>query len=108
MPDNWTVSRNNDGNNYEVRVYSALREAGAAGRWMTNLEIADAAGIAERTARKHTMRLTKIGILEQLTTYPSHQFKLCNASLLPEGSDGRVAWSELEAAARLEAGGHQP
>lgn len=102
------MSSSNDSNNHEARAYKALQKAGAAGRWMTNIEIATAAGIAERTARKHTSRLTQLGVLEQLTTYPSHQFKLRAASELPEGSEGKAALVELEAAAaRLDTGRHR-
>jgi DNA-binding IclR family transcriptional regulator len=58
---------------HEVRVYLALK---AAGGWLTNAEVAAAAGVAGRTARLHTLRLARLGVIDQAEVFPAHRFRL--------------------------------
>lgn len=86
------VNKPND-HSHMARVYGALRNAGG---WLTNVEIAEAAGVAERTARKHTAKLAALGLVDMVNAYPSHQFKLRAPARLDR--DGQNAMAELEKA----------
>lgn len=57
---------------HEAKVFQVLR----ADRWMTNHEIAAAAGVAPRTARLHTLRLQQLGIADVAEVFPGHRFRL--------------------------------
>ena len=59
---------------HEVRVFSAI-EANPQ-EWLTNAEIAMLAKVAPRTARLHTNRLVKLGILDFAEVFPAHRFQL--------------------------------
>lgn len=58
---------------HEVRVYVALK---AAGGWLTNTEIAEAAKVAARTARAHTLKLVRLGVLDLAEVFPAHRYRL--------------------------------
>lgn len=58
---------------HEVKVCAALIAAGST--WLTNREIADKAAIPARTVRLHTLRLTKLGLLDQAELFPGHRFR---------------------------------
>lgn len=58
---------------HEVRVYVALK---AAGGWMTNAEIAEAAEVAPRTARAHSLKLVRLGVLDLAEVFPAHRYRL--------------------------------
>jgi len=58
---------------HEVRVALALREWPDV--WLTNREISAAARVAERTARMHTLRLVKLGVIDQAKVFPAHRYR---------------------------------
>lgn len=58
---------------HDVKVYLVLK---SADRWLTNREIAKAAGVADRTARAKTIRMVRLGILDQAELYPGHRYQL--------------------------------
>ncbi len=63
---------------HEARLYRVFTAAPAS--WLTNREVAEAAKIAERTARLHTLRLVQLGILDLAEVFPAHKFKLAQAA----------------------------
>jgi len=63
---------------HEVSVYQALK---SAGRWMTNKEIHEAIdNIAQRTVRSHTLKLVKLGLVDQAEVFPGHRYKWSDKS----------------------------
>jgi DNA-binding IclR family transcriptional regulator len=58
---------------HEVKIYLALRSK--PDTWLTNREISESAGVVERTTRMHTLRLVKLGMLEQAEVFPAHRFR---------------------------------
>ena len=62
--------------------------------WMTNLDIAEAAGVAERTARKHTSRLATQGVIEHDPSYPAHAFRF-NPETVPDEAKALVSRLDL-------------
>ena len=44
--------------------------------WMTNKQIAELAGVAERTARQHTFNLVKLGVLDLAEVFPAHKYRM--------------------------------
>lgn len=59
---------------HEVRVFIALENLGTA--WATSKEIARASAVAERTARAHLLKLSKLGIAETAEMFPAHRYQL--------------------------------
>jgi hypothetical protein len=59
---------------HEARLYRVFTAAPTS--WLTNREVAEAAKIAERTARLHTLRLVQLGILDLAEVFPAHKFRL--------------------------------
>lgn len=59
---------------HEVRLYRAVMSAN--GQWLTSRALAEAAGIADRTARAHTQKLVNLGILDVAEVFPGHRFRL--------------------------------
>jgi DNA-binding transcriptional ArsR family regulator len=69
---------------HEIRVFKAVKDAG---RWITNHEIASAAGkISERTVRAHTLKLVKLGLIDQAEVFPSHRYRLAEKAAKRNGS----------------------
>lgn len=58
---------------HEVRVFLALK--GKPEEWLTNKEISAASGVNERTTRLHTLRLVRLGMLEQAEVFPAHRYR---------------------------------
>ena len=58
---------------HQVRIYVALKDANA---WMTNKQIAELAGVAERTARQLTFNLVKLGVLDLAEVFPAHKYRM--------------------------------
>jgi hypothetical protein len=58
---------------HETAIYRVLH--GSAPRWLTNAEIAKAAGVARRTARLHTQRYAELGLIERAAVFPGHRFR---------------------------------
>ena len=42
---------------------------------MTNKEIAEKAHVAVRTARAHTFKLVKLGLVDMAEVFPAHRFR---------------------------------
>lgn len=59
---------------HEVKLYRVFTDTPS--EWLTNKEVAASSGVAERTARMHTLRLVKLGILDLAEVFPAHRFKL--------------------------------
>ncbi len=62
--------------------------------WMTNVDVSEAAAVAERTARKHTMRLAKQGVIEHDDSYSAHAFRF-NPEAVSEDAKALVSRLEL-------------
>jgi hypothetical protein len=68
------VMRNGRISPHEVRLLLALRREPV--RWHTNRALADSAEVSERTARAHTARLAKIGVVEVERVFPGNRCRL--------------------------------
>ena len=82
---------------HETRVFLALKKADC---WLTNAEIAQAAGVALRTARHHAFRLTKLCIAEVAALFPEYRYRLT-------GSGDRNYLARLKAACAVYNGTSQ-
>lgn len=80
---------------HELRICSFLRSP--PDKWSTNNEIAKAASVSDRTARAHTLRLVKLGMIDQAKVFPSHRFRWSTKA------DKRNAayWERLKMAAEV-------
>ena len=58
---------------HQIKVYQAAKDHGG---WLTAKEIAEAAGVARRTAAHHALRFVNIGVFEQAEVFPAHRYKL--------------------------------
>jgi DNA-binding transcriptional ArsR family regulator len=59
---------------HELKVVNALRFN--PDRWLGNRDITKMIGsISERTVRAHTLKLVKLGLLDQAEVFPSHRYK---------------------------------
>jgi hypothetical protein len=58
---------------HEVRVYLAYKSATG---WLTAREVAAKSGVAERTARAHSLKLVKLGVLDQAEVFPAHRYRI--------------------------------
>lgn len=67
----------NEISEHEVRIYLTLKNSGT---WMTNAEIADTANVAPRTARAHTLKLVKLGILDLAEVFPAHRYRIASTA----------------------------
>lgn len=80
---------------HEVKVVLALR--GKPDQWLTNKEISEVSGVNGRTTRMHTVRLVKLGMLEQAEVFPAHRYRWST-----KASKRNVAYSQrLETAAEV-------
>ena len=59
---------------HHVKVFLAFKAHPLV--WYSNLEIADLSGVAHRTARLHTAKLAKAGVLDQEQVFPGYRFRL--------------------------------
>jgi len=55
------------------RVYVSVKSANC---WMTAKDIAQAAKVADRTARSHALRLVNLGVFDQAEVFPAHRYKI--------------------------------
>lgn len=58
---------------HEVKTFMVLRDSPDV--WMTNAEISAKSGVNPRTTRLHTLRLVKLGMLEQAEVFPAHRYR---------------------------------
>ena len=61
----------NEVSSHEVLVYREL----AKGEWITSNAIAEATGVAPRTARAHALKLVRLGIVDQAEVFPGHRYR---------------------------------
>jgi hypothetical protein len=74
MANKGATMERNEISTHEVRVYLALKSM--PDKWLTNLEISNLSnGVSPRTVRAHTLRLVKLGILDQAEVFPAHRYK---------------------------------
>lgn len=63
---------------HEVAVYHTLWRS--PGTWLTNTEVAVRSGVAPRTARLHTFRFVKLGLIDQIQVFPSYRYRLSDSA----------------------------
>lgn len=61
---------------HEVQIFRLL--SGHSERWFTNKEIAEEAKVAERTAREHSSRMVKLGLLDMKELFPGYRYRWAN------------------------------
>lgn len=59
---------------HEVAVYKALLNAGDT--WLSNKQIAELADVSLRTARAHTLKLVRLGVLDQAEVSPGYRYRM--------------------------------
>lgn len=59
---------------HEVKLYRSF--TGSPEKWVSNRDVAQMTGVAERTVRMHTLRLVNLGILDMAEVFPAHRFRL--------------------------------
>ncbi len=59
---------------HEVKFWLALVQN--QNKWLSNSELGAASGVATRTARMYTLKLTRLGMLDAAEVFPSHRFRL--------------------------------
>jgi predicted transcriptional regulator len=60
----------------EAKVYKHLRNNPQS--WMTNRDIELAVNIPARTVRAETLKLVKLGIIDQRELFPGHRYRWCD------------------------------
>jgi DNA-binding transcriptional ArsR family regulator len=63
---------------HQAKLYMVARKNPS--RWFTTRELAEASGIAIRTASMHASRLVKLGVLEVRELFPGHRFRLAQTA----------------------------
>jgi hypothetical protein len=67
----------NEISRHEIEAFSALTRP--AQSWKTNAELgAECPHVAQRTMRAITLKLVKLGILDQAEVFPAHKFRLAD------------------------------
>lgn len=60
---------------HEIKVFGVLAAAPSA--WFTNADIAaKVKGVSPRTVRAHTLKLVRLGLVDQAEVFPAHRFRL--------------------------------
>ena len=60
---------------HEAKAYNFIKQQTG---WVTHGQIAEGAGIAERTARAYTVKWGRLGVIEQAAVFPGHRYKLAD------------------------------
>lgn len=58
----------------QCRAFRFLQETKS--RWITSVELATGAKIAERSARQYAKRFVDLGIIDQAEVFPGHRYRL--------------------------------
>lgn len=58
---------------HEVAVFEAVR---ASGEWLTSIEIAEKAGVAQRTARAHAAAMAKVGLFDVKPLFGGYRYRV--------------------------------
>lgn len=59
---------------HEVKLFLAIK--GRDGKWATSRDLAAEAGVAERTARAHLLKLVNLNVLDVAEVFPAHRYRL--------------------------------
>jgi hypothetical protein len=62
---------------HEANIYGVF--LASRGRWFTAKEIAEAAAVADRTARMHCRRFADLGIVDHAAVFPGHRYRLAES-----------------------------
>ncbi len=57
----------------EAKFFVAIQQNA---EWSTSRELAEKAGIADRTARAHALKLVRLGLLDVAEVFPAHRYRL--------------------------------
>lgn len=80
---------------HELRICAFLRSP--PDKWSTNNEIAQAASVSPRTARAHTLKLVKLGMIDQAEVFPAHRYRWSDKAEKRNAS----YWTRLKMAAEV-------
>jgi predicted ArsR family transcriptional regulator len=58
---------------HELKVFDFVSKSNA---WVAANEIAESTGVAPRTARAHSLKLTKLGLFDVAEVFPAHRYRL--------------------------------
>ena len=58
---------------HEAKIYLVLRQR--PDEWLTGEELSEKSGVNPRTCRMHTVRLVKLGVIEQVRLHPAHRYR---------------------------------
>jgi hypothetical protein len=62
---------------HEIEVFRILKQGG----WFTNAQIAEQAdSVAPRTVRAITLKLVRLGLVDQAEVFPAHRFRLSDVA----------------------------
>lgn len=64
----------NEISTHELSIYKIFRINPL--RWLSNKEAAELAKANNRTTRAHTLKLVKMGVLDQAEVFPAHKYRL--------------------------------
>ena len=82
---------------HEIKVFNVVSRSG----WIDNKTIAKEAGISGRTARAHTLKLSKLGIFDCAEVFPGHRYRVAtkaekrNAGYLQRIARAKEVFGEL-------------
>lgn len=62
----------NEISRHEVLVFRAL----SVDKWLSSKDVAEASGVAARTARAHLLKLVRLGLIDQAEVFPGHRYRL--------------------------------
>ena len=58
---------------HQLKVFNFVKNSEG---WVSSKEVAEATGVAGRTARMHCLNFVKAGIFDQAEVHPSHRYRL--------------------------------
>ncbi len=59
---------------HEVSIFRVFKENPKT--WLTHKDVATMGKLNERTVRAHTLRLVKLGMLDQAELFPRHRYRM--------------------------------
>jgi hypothetical protein len=74
----------NEISRHEVEVFRVI--TANSKQWKTNVEIAsECKDVADRTVRAVTLKLVKLGVIDQAEVFPAHKFRLAEKAAKRNG-----------------------
>lgn len=69
------MAEKNEISRHEIMISKVLQAS--QGQWLSNKAIAEkvAMPISQRTVRAHTLKLVRLGLLDQAEVFPGHHFR---------------------------------